>query len=115
MSEFFQSEVVRAEMSEIQELQEEVYNNFFKFPSMVKEDQQYHVNLLQKLIEKQRILYTRLSLSDDPEAQKMKENITRSASEMGLPQDVDMNIIFNNMTNAVIFMKKQIDKDQFDM
>jgi len=112
---FFQSEVVRAEMAEISELQEEVYNNAFKFPSMPKEDQQYHVEILERLIEKQKILYTRLSLSDDPEAQKMKENITRSASEMGLPQDVDMNIIFNNMTNAVIFMKKQIDKDQFDM
>ena len=30
---FFNSEVVRAEMTEIQELQEEVYGNVFKFPS----------------------------------------------------------------------------------
>ncbi len=111
MSEFFQSEVVRAEMSEIQELQEEVYNNFFKFPSMTKEDQQYHVNLLQKLIEKQRILYTRLSLSDDPEAKKLKDNITRSATEMGLPSDVDMNLVFGNMTQAIDLMKQEIDKD----
>ena len=35
MSEFFQSEVVRAEMAEIAELQEEIYNNIFKFPSPV--------------------------------------------------------------------------------
>ena len=115
MSEFFRSEVVRAEMAEISELQEEVYNNVFKFPSMPKEDKQYHVGILERLIEKQKILYTRLSLSDDPEAQKMKENITRSAAELGLPQDVDMNVIFNNMTNALIFMKQQIDKGQFDL
>ena len=38
MSEFFRSEVVRAEMAEISELQEEVYNNVFKFPSMPKEE-----------------------------------------------------------------------------
>jgi len=112
---FFQSEVVRAEMAEISELQEEVYNNVFKFPSMPKEDQRYHVGILERLIEKQKILYTRLSLSDDPEAQKMKENITQSAAELGLPQDVDMNVIFNNMTNALIFMKQQIDKGQFDL
>ena len=35
---FFDSEVVRAEMAEISELQEEVYNNVFKFPGMTKED-----------------------------------------------------------------------------
>ena len=110
MSEFFQSEFVRAEMSEIQELQEEVYNNFFKFPSMVKEDQQYHVNLLQKLIEKQRILYTRLSLSDDPEAKKLKETISESAVDMGVPKDMDMNLVFNNMSRAVEMMKDHIDK-----
>ena len=33
---FFQSDVVRAEMVEISELQEEVYSNVFKFPSMTK-------------------------------------------------------------------------------
>ena len=56
MSEFFQSEVGRAEMAEISELQDEVYNNVFKFPSMAKDDQQYHVDLLERLIEKQRVL-----------------------------------------------------------
>ena len=82
---FFQSPVVRAEMAEISELQEEVYSNVFKFPSMTKEDQLYHVEILTKLIEKQKILYARVSLSDDPEAQKMKDNIIESASMMGIP------------------------------
>ena len=69
---FFQSAVVRAEMAEISELQQEVYSNIFKFPSMKKEDQLYHVDILNRLIEKQKILYARLSLSDDPDAKKMK-------------------------------------------
>ena len=112
---FFDSEMVRAEMSEIQELQEEVYNNFFKFPSMTKEDQQYHVNLLQKLIEKQRILYTRLSLSDDPMAKKMKENIMKGATDMGLPPNVDMNLVFDDIHKMVDVMKKAIDEDRFNM
>ena len=87
---FFQSPVVRAEMAEISELQEEVYSNVFKFPSMKKEDQLYHVELLTRLIEKQKILYARVSLSDDPDALKMKENIIESASMMGIPNSVDM-------------------------
>ena len=43
---FFQSEMVRAEMAEISELQEEVYSNVFTFPQMDTEDQMYHIDLL---------------------------------------------------------------------
>ena len=110
MSEFFQSDVVRAEMAEIAELQEEVYNNVFKFPSMSVEDKKYHVEVLERLIEKQKIVYTRLSLSDDPEAQKMKKSITESAAMFGLPNNLDMNLFFNNMSQAVGMMKQQIDR-----
>ena len=107
---FFDSNVVRAEMTEIQELQEEVYTNVFKFPTMSKEDQLYHVSILERLLNKQRVLYTRVSLSDDPEAQEMKESIIKGAVQMGLPTNVDMNILFANMNNMVTMMKKEIDK-----
>ena len=111
---FFQSAVVRAEMAEISELQEEVYSNIFKFPSMTKEDQLYHVELLTRLIEKQQILYARLSLSDDPEAKRMKEDIHKSATIMGLPSNVDMNIIFGQMSQMIDVMKKQLDMNEVD-
>ena len=107
---FFDSEVVRAEMAEIAELQEEVYSNVFKFPRMSKEDQLYHVEVLEKLLDNQRVLYTRLSLSDDPEAKQMKKHVEESAKQMGLPTNVDMNILFANMNNMVSMMRQQIDK-----
>ena len=102
---FFDSEVVRAEMTEIAELQEEVYSNVFKFPRMSKEDQLYHVEVLEKLLDKQRVLYTRLSLSDDPEAKRMKIQVEEGARKMGLPSNVDLNILFANMNNMVEMMK----------
>tara|TARA_B100000287_G_scaffold350830_1_gene339764 strand:+ start:318 stop:653 length:336 start_codon:yes stop_codon:yes gene_type:complete len=111
MSEFFNSDVVRAEMAEIQELQDEIYTNVFKFPNMSREDQQYHVDLLDRLCEKQRVMYTRLSLSDDPEAQQMKKNIIAGASQMGLPTNVDMNILFKSMGEMVEMMRSQLDPD----
>jgi len=112
---FFQSAVVRAEMAEISELQEEVYSNVFKFPSMTKEDQLYHVDILNRLLEKQQILYARVSLSDDPEAQQMKEHILESASMMGIPNSVDMSQVFNQMSQMVETLKAQIDKNQFSL
>ena len=108
---FFQSDVVRAEMAEIHELQEEIYNNVFKFPTMKREDKKYHVDILERLLEKQKVMYARLALSDDPEAQEMKKRIVESASMMGLPSDIDMTSLFNNMSQAVEMMKQHIDKD----
>ncbi len=111
---FFNSEVVRAEMAEIGELQEEVYQNVFKFPSMSREDKLKHVALLERLLDKQKVLYTRLSLSDDPKAKEMKERISDSATMMGLPPGVDMTVILNNMSKMLEAMKEQIDKTGSD-
>lgn len=111
---FFKSEVVRAEMAEISELQEDIYKNVFKFSTMSKEEKLNHVKILERLLEKQKVLYTRLSLSDDPEAVVMKERISESASMMGLPPNVDMNVIFNNMSRMLDIMKQQIDKTESD-
>ena len=108
---FFDSEVVRAEMVEIGELQEDIYKNVFSFPSMSNEQKLEHVNMLERLLDKQRILYTRLSLSDDPEAKMMKDRILESASMMGLPPNVDMSTVFDNMNKMLGVMKKQIDND----
>ena len=108
---FFSSDIVRAEMTEISELQDEIYESVFTFPTMTKEEKIRHVDLLDKLLSKQQILYTRLSLSDDPEAQSMKEKISSSAAMMGLSPGVDMNVIFNNMSKMLEVMRNQIDKN----
>ena len=112
---FFKSDVVRAEIAEINELQEDIYKNVFKFPTMTREGKLEHVQLLEKLLDKQKVLYTRLSLSDDPEAIQMKERIAESASMMGLPSNVDMHVIFNNMSSMLDVMKQQIDKTGSDL
>lgn len=108
---FFDSEVVRSEMSEISELQEEIYKNVFNFFRMGNQERIEHVNLLQKLLQKQQILYTRLSLSDDPEAKEMKERVMESATMMGLPKGTDINIIFKNMESLIDLMKERIDAE----
>lgn len=112
---FFDSEVVRAEMTEISELQEDVYTNVFKFSTMNKEEKLFHVGLLGRLIEKQKILYTRLSLSDDPDAKIMKQNIIDSAQMMGLSSEVDMSVVFSNMEKMLDVMKKSIDDINSDV
>ena len=106
---FFESNVVREEMTEIMELQEDVYNRIFQFPQMETDDKIEHVEKLERLLEKQRIMYTRLSLSDDPDAKIMKANITKAATMMGMPKDIDMNLVWKNMNQVIGAMRSQID------
>jgi len=106
---FFNSDLVREEMDEISRLQEKVYKKVWEFPSMDKNDKLAHVEMLSDLLEKQKILYTRLSLSDDPDAKKMKEQIMESAKSLGFPPDVDLTYVFSNMTKVLESMKKSID------
>ena len=103
---FFDSEIVRSEMAEIHELQEDVYENFMRFPYMNTADRAFHIDQLSKLIQKQKIVYARLSLSDDPDAKKMKENIMQSAASMGLPANVDVGKMFDQMSDVISHMKE---------
>jgi hypothetical protein len=51
-----------------------------------------------------------MSLSDDPEAKSMKENIMRSAQDLGFPPDVDIAYVFNNMTKVLDEMRGSIER-----
>ena len=94
-------------MTKISELQEEIYKSVFAFASMSKTEKVSHIDKLQELLEVQKVLYMRLSLSDDPEAVKMKEQIMDSALMMGLPKGTDMNTLFTNMTKMISLMRDQ--------
>jgi hypothetical protein len=61
------------------------------------------------LLEKQRIMYTRLSLSDDPQAVEMKENLKKSVVIMGFPPDTDMNLLFSSMNKTIESLKQFLD------
>ena len=103
---FFDSEIVRSEMVEIHELQEDVYENFMRFPYMNNADRAHHIDQLSKLLEKQKIVYARLSLSEDPDAKEMKENIMQSAKSMGLPANIDVARMFDQMSEVISMMKE---------
>jgi len=105
---FFKSDLVQQELEKISQLQEEIYTKIYLFSGMNKEDKLHHVELMEELLNKQRILYTRMSLSDDPDAKKMKESIIEQAQMLGFPPDTDIAYVFGNMTKIMENMKKSI-------
>jgi len=109
MSDFFKSDIIQDELTEINNLQEEIYGSILTFGSMSNETKLEHIEKLQSLLEKQRVMYTRLSLSDDPQAVEMKENLRKSVAMMGFPPETDMSMLFNSMNATIEALKKYVD------
>jgi predicted RNA binding protein with dsRBD fold (UPF0201 family) len=109
MSDFFKSDIIQEELEEINHLQEQIYGSILTFGVMDNETKKEHVEKLQTLLEKQRIMYTRLSLSDDPEAVEMKENLRKSVALMGFPPDTDMQVLFDSMNQTIESLKQYLD------
>jgi len=110
MSRFFDSDIIQDELKEINKLQEEIYGSILTFGMMDRDTKLEHIEKLQMLLEKQRVMYTRLSLSEDPKAVEMKENLRKSVALMGFPPETDMNILFGSMTKTIESLKQFIDK-----
>ena len=109
MSDFFDSEIIQEELTEINNLQEKIYGSLFSFGMMSKDDKLEHIEILSDLLEKQKVMYTRLSLSDDPKAIEMKENLRKSVALMGFPPETDLNLLFDSMNKTIESLKDYID------
>ena len=109
MSDFFDSDIIQEELSEINEMQEKIYESFISFGNMTREQKLEHVEILSSLLEKQQVMYTRLSLSDDPKAIEMKDNLRKSVSSMGFPPETDMLTLFGDMNATIKYLKDYIE------
>ena len=109
MSEFFDSEIIQKELSIINDLQEKLYADATSFGMMSNTEKLENIDMMIELLEKQRVMYARLSLSDDPAAVEMKENLKKSVVLMGFPPGTDMNVLFSTMEQTVQSLKDYID------
>ena len=81
---FFQSEVVQKELTQMQELYMDI--NRMGLMLNVKEKREQLDKML-RLIELQQTMYMRLTLSDDPEAKKLVDQVKNAAAMLGMPKE----------------------------
>jgi hypothetical protein len=108
MSNFFDSEIIKNELKEIDHLQKEICENLLDFGEASQENKLQHIDKLSRLLEKQKIMYTRLSLSDDPKAIEMKAYLNDTLSFLGVPPSVDMISLFDNLSETIEALKEHI-------
>ena len=109
MSEFFDSEIVQDELREINDLQQEIYGDLTDFPTLPDEKKKEHILKLTELLERQRVMYTRLSLSEDEEAKKLKKQLEMSVVMMGFPEGTDISILFSGMQQTIEKLRQYVD------
>ena len=111
MSNFFDSEIVKEEIEEIHSLQaqiaKEIFSGIYYKP---REERIAHLESLETLLEKQKILYFRLKLSDDPEAKEMIEKMKEGALLSGFKDSFTLEEIFDSMKDSITNLKNFIDK-----
>ena len=109
MSDFFQSEFVQEELKDINRLQSIIYQDSNNYNSLNREEKIEHIENLTELLELQRIVYTRLSLSEDPKAKRMKSDLEQSVITLGFPKGTDISVLFSGMTQTIESLKERID------
>jgi hypothetical protein len=109
MSGFFDSEQVRESLFELDDLQEKLFNQLYDLPSSTKEKKKEHLDTMREFLEKQKLFIFRMTLSDDPEAVKMKQKIIESAKLFGFEPGDSLPSFFERLGESIDKLEKSLD------
>ena len=110
MSSFFQSELVRGDIQEMAALQEYCFRCATNLALLDKERKLEYFEALRKLIEKQKIFYTRLSLSEDPEAKSVIDNMRNAIVMLGGNSELTILDMFDDLLKKITLFENHLDK-----
>jgi hypothetical protein len=106
---FFDSEIVRKEANEISFLQQDIMKRMARIPIMERDERIQFFDDMIDLIDRQKIFYSRLSLSDDPKAQELKEQFRQAAAILGMPSGhMNMMDIYEDFKKSMELVRQQV-------
>jgi hypothetical protein len=114
MSRFFQSELVRGDIQEMVELQQFCFRSAMNFMLLDYDRKQQYFEALERLIDKQKVFYARIELSDDPEAKSVKETMKQGIVMLGATPDTPMQSMFDELLEKISIMKDKLEKENYN-
>jgi len=108
MGKFFQSEMVRGDIQEMTALQEYCFRCAMNMALLNNEQKLDYFEALGKLIEKQKLFYLRINLSDDEEAQSICENMKQAVIMLGGDPNMSVLDMFDDLSEKLEQFKKQV-------
>ena len=112
-SEFFDSEMVQASLEEIKELQDLITNSIidtaFSSVTGYEEDELEQLDLIEELLEKQKLMYFRCKISEDEDALLVAENMRDSLRQMGMPRGATVEQMFDKLKGTIRKLRETLD------
>jgi hypothetical protein len=110
MSKFFESEVVRDTVIELENMQRQLAKDLYNIASYSQEEKREHLKLLKAFLEKQKLFFFRVSLSDDPDAVMIKEKVLEAAKMFGYSELDGMDKFFEKLDETIQDLEKSLDR-----
>ena len=107
---FFDSDQVQDTVMELEELQQELTMDLMHLGEYSVEERRDHLRRLKTFLEKQKIFFFRISLSDDPDALKIKEKVVEAAKMFGYNEIDGMGKFFEQLDQTIQKLEKTLDK-----
>ena len=111
MSDFFKSDQVQSTIAELTALQQQLVTEMPYLNMMKPEQKKDHLVVLKSFLEKQKLFFFRISLSDDKEALEMKEKLMEAAKMFGVQDEINtMDAFFKKLNDTIEQIEASIDK-----
>ena len=112
-SEFFDSEMVQSSLEDIKELQDlissSIIDTAFSPITGYEEDESEQLDLIEELLEKQKLMYFRCKISNDEDAMLVAENMRDSLRQMGMPRGATVEQMFDKLTGSIRKLRETLD------
>ena len=113
MSDFFDSEIVKESLEDIKELQDLVTSNLIDTAlapiTGYEDDEMEQLDLIEELLEKQKLMYFRCKLSEDEDALLVAENMRDSLRQMGMPRGATVEEMFDKLKGTIRKLRETLD------
>ena len=106
---FFDSDQVRDTVMELESLQEELTMDLMHIAEYSVEERRDHLRRLKTFLEKQKLFFFRISLSDDPDALKIKDKVVEAAKMFGYSEIDGMEKFFDQLDHTIKNLEKSLD------
>lgn len=106
---FFRSELVRGDIQEMIDLQQFCFRSAMNFVLLDHDRKLEYFDVLERLVEKQKIFHYRIKLSDDPEAKSVCETMKQSVIMLGATPGTTMEQMFDELIDRIHVMRSKLE------
>ena len=110
MSDFFKSDQVQSTIAELTALQQQLVTEMPYLNMMKPEQKKDHLVTLKTFLEKQKLFFFRISLSNDKEALEMKQRLIDATKMFGVDNEMEnMDAFFEKLNETIDEIEASID------